>query len=308
MAGGDVKTKKRKVAVGSYASFKLQKKIKVSTDMPSAFRLFTNSLKVLKKNWKVIGGIALWYGVLNMVLVQTVSSGDVSQAKKAFSGMFDGTMGDLATGAGSFLYLLGVSGNVASAAGIYQLLLVMICSLAFIWAYRRIYTQETARIRDAFYEGMYPLIPFFIVLLVISLQLMPLIAGGGLFTTVMNNGITSGPVEVIAWATLFFLLATLSLYMVTSSIFALYAVSLPHMTPLKALRTVRPVVAHRRWTVLRKILFLPFVLLVLSGIILVPLILTVPAAVVWVFYLVMILCVVIAHGYMYELYRALIRG
>ncbi len=53
---------------------------------------------------------------------------------------------------------------------------------------------------------------------------------------------------------IFFLLAMLTLIYVKSSLFALYIVTLPDMTPMKALRSARELARYRRWTVLRKIL------------------------------------------------------
>lgn len=308
MAQGENTTKKRKISVGKYKSFTLQKPISSGRpDLPSAFRIFRDSVVSIRRNWKPLGGIALWYGIISLALIQTVNSNDVANAKNAFSGMFGGTLGDVGAGAGSFLYLLGLSGNVTSTTGAYQMLLVIVCSLAFIWALRHAYAGNKVRVRDAFYEGMYPLIPFTVVLLVIALQLTPAIVGSALFTTVMNNGITAGPAEVIAWSTLFFLLVVLSLYLIPSSLFALYAVCLPHMTPMRALRSVRSIVMHRRWLILRKILFLPLILLVISGVILIPFIMLLPAAVAWLFYLFMVICVVVVHSYLYTLYRLLLR-
>ena len=78
-------------------------------------------------------------------------------------------------------------------------------------------------------------------------------------------------VTISATLRLFFL-ALLSLYMICSSLFALYIVTLPNVTPMKALRSARQLVLHRRFLVLRKILFMPLALLVLGAIIMIPLI------------------------------------
>ena len=90
---------------------------------------------------------------------------------------------------------------------------------------------------------MYPLIPFILVLLVCCLQLLPLIIGSSLYSLVVSNGIAVQPIEKFVWALLFASLALLSLYMITSSLFALYISTLPDMTPMKALRSARELVA-----------------------------------------------------------------
>jgi hypothetical protein len=308
MTNGEPKTKKRKISIGTYASFSLQKPIRSARpELPGVFKLSGDALRLLRQNWKVFAGIALLYGLISVALIQTVSSGDVSNAKKAFSASGHGVFSEATSAAGSFLYLLGASGNVTSAAGSYQLILVIITSLALIWALRKTLAGHAIRFRDTFYEGMYPLVPFTTVLFLISLQLLPAILGATAFKMVMTNGITSGPVEVIAWSALVFLLSLLSLYMLTSSVFGLYAVCLPHMTPVKAMRMMRSLVLHRRWIVLRKILFLPVLLVLLSALCLIPLIIWLPSAVAWVFYFLMVIFLAVIHSYLYTLYRALLK-
>jgi uncharacterized membrane protein YoaK (UPF0700 family) len=94
--------------------------------------------------------------------------------------------------------------------------------------------------------------------------------------------------------------------MISSSLFALYIVTLPDMTPFKALRSARELVRHRRWTVLRKILFLPIILLVVAAIIMLPIIIWLTSLAQWVFFLLTMFALVAANAYMYTLYRELL--
>jgi len=62
----------------------------------------------------------------------------------------------------------------------------------------------------------------------------------------------------------------------------------------------------RRWTALRKILFLPFVLALVNVAVMLPIILVIPAAATWIFAVVMMFNLAIAHSYYYALYRSLL--
>jgi hypothetical protein len=299
----------RVISKPKYASFKLQKRItQTGPALPSAYSIFKQTLGTLKGNWKVFLGITLWYGIVNMILVQSLTSGvNVDQARSSFEGMLNGTLGHVAAGAASFVYLLGTSGNSASStAGSYQLIWIIITSLAFIWVMRQVFNDTKVRVRDGFYRGMYPLIPFVFVLIIIALQLTPMIIGGSLFSSSATTGLTSSFVDTFVWSALFVLLTVFSLYMVTSSIFALYIVSLPDMAPLAALRSAKQLVANRRWTIMRKILFLPFALLLIGALIMVPLILVLPAVASWLLFVLLMICVPIMHSYLYTLYRTLL--
>ena len=172
--------------------------------------------------------------------------------------------------------------------------------------YRQVLSGKQPRIRDAYYKGMTPLIPFMLVLLVIGLQLLPLLIGSALYSMVMSNGIAVYFIEKLLWTLLFIGLALWSLYMISASVFALYIITLPEMTPVKALRSARELVRHRRWTVLRKILFLPLVLLLVTALIMVPIIILATVVVQWVFFGLTIFALLVVHGYAYTLYRELL--
>lgn len=253
-------------------------------------------------------GITLLYGLLNLLLVQGLASNtDVGNLKHSLNQLFTGNVGSLVSAAGVFVILVGSAGNGSSqTAGAYQLILGLITSLAVIWALRQILAGKKIRVRDAYYRGVYPLVPFVLVLIVIGLQLIPLLIGATLYSIVMTGGIAVLAVEQILWALLFLVLALFSLYMICSSLFALYIVTLPDMTPMKALRSARELVRYRRWMVLRKILALPVMLFIAAAIIMVPIIVWLTPLAQWVFFLLTMAALVVVHSYMYTLYRELL--
>jgi hypothetical protein len=290
----------------TYRSFRLGKPIK-GEKLPGAFRLLQEALGVIGRNSKVFLGIVLIYGALTALLVQGFSAaGSLDEAKETLDQLFTGNWGQLAGGLTLFVYLLGASGNTASpAAGAYQLMLGLVVGLAFIWLLRQLYAGHKVRVRDAFYRGMAPLVQFVLVLGVVIVQLLPLAIGLMLYSTVTANGLAATAVEGLLWALLALVLSSVSLYMISSSLFALYIVTLPNMTPLAALRSARQLVVNRRWAVLRKLLFLPFILLVIAALIVVPIILFATPLAAWVFFALTMLLLPIVHSYMYALYRSL---
>lgn len=300
-------SKPRQLKAPIYKSFRLQKRIKpVVTKLPSAFRLFADSLKILGKNWKMFLGIVLVYGVLMVLFVRGLGGGaNLNELKSALES--SGNFGRLLTGTVLFAYLVGTSGNASSdVAGAYQLILTLMVSLALIWSLRQVYAGNRTRIRDGFYGGMYPLVPFILVLLVSALQLIPLAIGAFLFSTVQSGAIAATGIETLLWGVVFFLLAVVSLYMLASSLFALYIVCLPNMQPMMALRSAKQLVQGRRWTVLRKIIFLPFALLVLAALIMLPIVMLATPIAAWAFFAISMLGLPIIHSYMYGLYRAML--
>lgn len=299
----------RRLRIGNYKSFRLQLRIKhPKSKIKGAPKLFKASLQLLINNWKLFGGIVLIYIVLDIILVKGLSSGtNIPSLKQNLQGLFGGSKGQIATGFTLFGLLLGSAGQATSdLASAYQSMLLVIVSLAIIWSLRQVLAKEKIGVKDAFYKGLYPLVPFLLVILVIGLQFIPLLLANFLYSIVIGQGLAVTITEKVLWVILLFLLALLSIYMVCSSVFALYIVTLPDMRPMQALRSAREVVRYRRWTIIRRVLFLPFIMLVIAAVITIPIILFLTPVAEWVFFLLTMLALPVAHAYMYSLYRELL--
>ncbi|HVW23260.1 MAG TPA: hypothetical protein VHB51_02140 [Candidatus Saccharimonadales bacterium] len=276
--------------------------------LPNVWKLTVGAMRLLWLHKTLFLGISLIYGVLNFVLVQGLSSNaDIGNLKVALDQIFSGHLASLASGFTVFVILIGSGGggNNNSAAA-YQLFLILITSLAVIWSLRQVQAGKWPRTRDSFYQGIYPLIPFLLVLLVIGVQLVPLAIGGAVYSVVIGAGIASTALESAIWLMVFLGLAWASLYFVTASIFALYIVTLPDMTPMKALRSARELVRHRRLLVFRKLLWLPVALLIVAAVVMLPVITWITPLAPWLFFLLTLLVIPVANAYLYNLYRELL--
>lgn len=301
-------TRSRRLKQPKYKSFRISKPIHHQRGKLSpARRLLWQALRHLVAHWKVFGGVIAVYAVLTLLLVRGFSvNSTLPQTKLLLETFLHGAGAKITGGVTLFGVLLGSNTSVGDAASAYQSMLVVVISLALIWTLRQTYNSVKIRIREAFYRGEYPLVPFILVLIVIGLQLIPLLASNMLYGFVFGNGLAVTMLEKVMWGILFFMMVLLTLYMVTSSVFALYIVTLPDVTPLQALRSARELVRFRRWTVMRKFLFLPVVLLIMAAIILVPIILYATVAAEWVYFALTMIGLAILHSYMYGLYRELI--
>lgn len=276
--------------------------------LPKARHLVSRSLRQLWQHRLLFGGISLIYGLLNLLLVRGLAStSDVGSFKELVSGIFHGALGHVETAITSFLYLVSTSGGGGTpTSGTYQTVLLIVVSLAFIWALRQTAAGNRPRIRDSFYHGMYPLVPFLLVLLTIGVQLIPLAVGSYLYSTVVANGIVIDGGEKLLAGVICAIPVVWSLRMITSSAFALYIVTLPDMTPMKALRSARELVYKRRLLLWRKFILLPVVLLLAAIILEIPLIFWLTPLAEWAFFVYSMLALAFVHGYMYNLYREML--
>jgi hypothetical protein len=277
--------------------------------LPSVWRLSAESARLLWRSRRLFAGIILIYGLLTFVLVKGLSgTTNVGALKSQFGQLFTGHWGGLASSLTVFASLVGSnSSGAGNSAGTFQVLLLLVGSLAVVWALRQVLAGSRPRIRDAYYRGMYPLVPVILVLLVVSLDLIPLTAGAAIYAQVVTNNIAVNFVENAAFGLLFILLAAWSFYLLSSSLFAFYIAMLPDMTPLQALRSARELVRYRRGSVLLKVLFLPLGLLAASLVIVIPVIAIAAPAAQWIFFTLTVAMVAVVHAYMYSLYRELLQ-
>lgn len=303
-------TTPRKLQGPTYKSFRMSKRIKkpVARVLPKARTILRQSYMHLWQHRKVFAGITGVYLVLTILLVKGLSgTNDIPEIKDSIQDLVSGATGQLASSLAVFGLLIGGSSGVTSdVAGTYQSILLILVSLALIWALRQTHAAKKIGIREAFYRGMYPLVPFIVVLFVIGLQCIPLVVASWLFNVTIVGGLAVTPPEQVLWLMFCFLLAVLTIYMVSSSVFALYISTLPDMTPMKALRSARQLVRYQRAAILRKVLFLPFILLLALAAIMLPIIMFLTPLAEWAFFVLSMAVLAIFHSYIYSLYRELL--
>ncbi len=263
------------------------------------------ALGPFKKNKKLFFGLIILQFVLNVVFVIGIGSVyDFLAFKDDLRDAFSGISSEYSQSFTLLGYVigLGLKGTGAN----FQFFFTLVFSLAIIWSIRQVLAGEKIRLKQAFYEGMYPIIPFLLVMIIIGLQLIPLTIGNFLLSTVISSGLAVNFFEQFIWWVLFGFLAILSFYMVLSSIFALYIDTLPGMTPLKALRSARGLVLHRRVSIGLRLLGLPVLGILVYVAVLLPLILILPVLVVPMFALLGGFGLLFVHSYIYNLYRELL--
>jgi hypothetical protein len=303
---------KRQLTLESFRKRRTRRKLERRESRPhitNVYVILGRSLLLIRDHWEIYGGLALIYAFLNTLLLGSFTDqAQLSQMKQDMNDAHPGQLSNVATGLSLFSSLLSAGSGAAGGAQLaYQSVLLLLISLALIWALRQFYAGNKFRVRDALYNSSYPLVQALCVLVVMCLQLLP--AAGGLY---LFNTLILGGIIIVAWQQILvglicLLLLAWAAYMLTASVFAAYIVTLPDMRPLEALRSAKRMVRLRRGLVMRKVLFLPFCLLLVLALIMVPLTVLVTPVAAYVFYLLSLAAVPVVHTYMYTLYRELIR-
>src|SRR3990167_8694723 len=291
--------------------FKAKKEAKERVRLPGSFRHTWRSFKVIKRFWKPLVGITGIYLILNIIFASGISnlSTAVSDIKFNLEIGDAANLSPLSTALNGFGNLVASAGTSGSSTGsALQTALIVIVSLVLIWALRHLLAGKKIKIKQAYYSAMFPLIPFLLILVVIFIQLLPVLIGVPLASAILAAVFPSG--GALASLTLIAVSVSFlgwSLYMLSSSVFSIYIVTLPDMPPRRALKSAKDLVKFRRWTLMRRLIYLPIFILVVMGLIVVPLIIYATFLVAPVFFGLGVLSLLFIHVYLYTLYRELIK-
>ena len=231
----------------------------------------------LMKHKRVFGGLIACYALATIVLVGAASQETFTQLagllKETSGSILEGGWGEI--GKAGLLLFSGAVGNFSPQLGetqqIYAALLFTLTWLAGVWLMRAQVAGGKPRLRDALYNSGAPIVSTAIVALLIVVQMLPMAIGVIGYTTALSAELAGVLAMVVFLAA--FLLIALSLYLVTSSFFALIVCTLPGMYPLEALRTAAQLVINRRLRILLRMVWLIVVVLLAWVLAMLPIIL-----------------------------------
>ncbi len=291
------------------AKTKAKAQVRTLTPLPNVFKITGQVFSIFVKHWRPLLGIVIVYLLLNIIFASGLSNltSSVDQIKTDLSTSSGTTAHPLTKAISGFGTLVGSAGVSGSATGsVLQSVLFVLESLVIIWSLRQLLAGKTIGVKQAYYHSMYPLVPFLLIVFVIILELLPITVGASLLNAVLTSAVSS--LAAAAWFSwgIFLLLAGWSFYMLSSSIFALYIVTLPEMMPRDALRSAKNLVRYRRWGIIGRVVYLPVFILVAMAIVMVPLILLATFLVAPAFYFLSMLSILFVHTYLYSVYRALL--
>jgi hypothetical protein len=167
----------------------------------------------------------------------------------------------------------GLNGSLSESQQIFGIVIILMAWLTNVWLLRNILAGHKLKLRDGLYNSGAPILPMFLIALVLIIQLLPaalaLIGYGAASTTGLLN---SGVEAMLFWFAAG-LLVLISLYFIVSTIFAMIIVTLPGMYPFKAIRIAGDLVLGKRVRILMRFIWLFVITLLVWAVIMIPIIL-----------------------------------
>jgi hypothetical protein len=178
--------------------------------------------------------------------------------------------------AGVILFTIATTGlndSITEVQQVYAAILAVLAWLVTVWLLRNLMAGRRVKVRDGLYNAGAPLVPTLLVTVILFVQLIPVgIAAIG-YASASATGLLNGGVEAMLFWVAASLLVLLSLYLLTTTFFALVIVTLPGTYPMKAMRVAGDMVVGRRIRVLLRIIWMGLCIALAWAIIMIPIIL-----------------------------------
>jgi len=264
-----------------HRSFRLTKRIDYvkKINLPGYFSLTKKTNDILLKNKKIFTGLMLTYAVMTALFIGMASQeifNTLSETLKTTSSQVTG--GDLgALGQAGVLMITTLAGGATQNLNELQQTIAGLLSvfiwLTTVWILRNSIAGVKFKLRDAIYNAGAPLIPTILLSLMLIIQFIPIALSIVGFSAAQLTGLLDGGIEAMLFWVVIGLLVSLSLYWMSTTLFALVVVTLPGVYPMQALKTASDIVVGRRLMILYRLLWMGLLIILSWIIVMLPLIL-----------------------------------
>ncbi|NCQ54101.1 hypothetical protein COV88_03445 [Candidatus Saccharibacteria bacterium CG11_big_fil_rev_8_21_14_0_20_41_19] len=251
-----------------------------SLNLPGYWAFTAHVNKTLWSNRKIFILLAVTYAILTVLLVG-IASQDMyatltDTLRTTGTNVFTGDWGEM--GRASLLFAATVTGSITQTLTetqqIYSGLLGLLAWLTSVWLLRNILAGHKVKLRDGLYSAGSPLLSTFLVTLLLLVQMLPFaLALIGYSAATATGLLAAGGIESMLFWIAAALLTVTSLYLMTSTVFALIIVTIPGMYPLTAIKTAGDLVIGRRLRILKRLIWASLYVSVIWILIMIPIIL-----------------------------------
>lgn len=206
-----------------------------------------------------------------------------------------------------------LNNNLSDAQYIYVSILFVIGMLTIVWLLRHQLAGKKLTLRDGLYSAAAPIMAEYVLLIIGIIQLIPAALVLLFYVSATTGGLLNGGIETAMFSLAILLVVVLTLYFMTTTLFAMFIATIPGTHPLRAYKTARKIVAGQRLRLLLRLVWMLVIVLVTCFIVLVPIVIIVNSvgggnswAIPLAYQLAIITSTVYATAYGYLLYRRMI--
>lgn len=247
-------------------------------EIPGLLAHAVTTFQIFLRNWRLFIPLIFWLVFFNIVLVGLMSEEAYTILQDTIESNAE-TAGETLTNfskAGTLLVSTVLTGGLSSGLSevqqVYAILIFIVAWLVTIYLTRHRLAGHKVRLRDGFYNAMTPLISTLMIVLMILAELIPIIIVVVVYSAAVTTNFLSTPFYAFIFSVFTFLMILLSAFLISDSFMALFAVTVPGIYPMEAIRTSSDLMAGRKIKFLIRLIYLVLVLIIVWVIVLLPVI------------------------------------
>lgn len=238
------------------------------------------TFKIIFKHWKTFFSLILIMLVSYILLVGIMNEETYQQFQASIDeqseALANGQVGNFARAGLLLLSTIttgGLDPGTDDVGVVFTVILFLVIWLVTIFLLRHIYAKNKIKLRDALYNALGPIISTLLVFVVVCIQAIPIMLVAITYSAAVSTGFLSTPFYALVYFIFAALMCIWSIYMLSSSLIALIAVTAPGVYPMKALGIASDLIAGRRTHLIVRILYLIFVVAAIYTVVMLPIIL-----------------------------------
>lgn len=163
-----------------------------------------------------------------------------------------------------------LNSNLTEVQQFYMLAIYVFVALVTVWLLRQRLADKAVKLRDGLYSAGAPMIAIFVLVLIAVLQLLPFALVTLVYTVAVSSGFVGDGIEAGLFVGALVLVAALTLYFMTTTLFALMIATIPGTYPINAYKTAKKIVIGQRSRLLVRLLWLALVIALIWYLVLIP--------------------------------------
>lgn len=254
---------RRKRAAKMHASFRLTRRRDYlrTVQLPGYLVMTREVTAILWRNKRIMVSLIAILSLLVIILTGLSSNLTYQAAREYVTSDTAQLSGVAQVGLLSISALTEAGTALSDVQQVYIGVIALLGWLVTIWLLRELYAGNThIRLRDGLYNAGAPIVSTTMVLLVLLAQFIPLAIVTLLYSSLTQAELITAGLGSFLFTMLIVVVVALTLYWVTSTMFALVIVTLPGMYPRRALRSASDVVLSRRLQIMLRVIWLLVVL------------------------------------------------
>lgn len=264
-------------ATAAHRSFVLTRRrdIPKASPMPGFFRFTHDVLKQLWRDRRIFFPLLLTYVFASVMLIGVVQGNAFNQVNEVIdevstedNSIFDPVTRGIVVASSSLVGAL--NSGMSDIQQLYMSVLYVFALLVVVWLLRRSMAGHQVTVRDGIYNAGAPIVPVYTLIVIGLIQALPAAVIVLLFMAANSSGALSGGIDTAMFTVAAFLSIVLTLYFMTTTLFALMIVTVQGTYPLRAYRAAKKVILGQRRRVLFRLLWMVFVAVLSWFLVLVP--------------------------------------